>query len=47
LIKRDTTELLRIMSQANDIRRVLDGIELKQSSVRNSETSKDVTTKIQ
>ncbi|MFZ9504625.1 MAG: prephenate dehydrogenase [Cyclobacteriaceae bacterium] len=47
LMKRDTTELLRIMSQANDIRRVLDGIELKQSSVRNSETSKDVTTKIQ
>jgi prephenate dehydrogenase len=29
LMKRDTKELHRIMSQANEIRRVLDGIELK------------------
>lgn len=31
LMKRDRTELLRIMNEANDIRRVLDGIELKQN----------------
>jgi prephenate dehydrogenase len=31
LMKKDTTELMQMMTQANDIRRVLDGIELKQS----------------
>ena len=31
LMKKDTTEIMRIMTQANDIRRVLDGIALKQS----------------
>jgi prephenate dehydrogenase len=33
LMKRDTRELHRIMSGANEIRRVLEGIELKQRSV--------------
>jgi len=48
LMKHDTPELLRIMSQANNIRRVLDGIELKQSTVRTTDPSlKDVTDKIQ
>jgi prephenate dehydrogenase len=32
LMKRDTKELNRIMSSANEIRRVLDGIELKTKS---------------
>jgi prephenate dehydrogenase len=32
LMKHDTKELHRIMSQANDIRRVLEGIELKQTA---------------
>ena len=31
LMKKDTTELMRIMTEANDIRRVLDGIALKQT----------------
>jgi prephenate dehydrogenase len=36
LMKHDTKELYRIMTQANDIRRVLEGIELKQSVDLNS-----------
>jgi prephenate dehydrogenase len=35
LLKRDTKELHRIMSGANEIRRVLEGIELKQRKVAN------------
>jgi len=38
LLKRDTKELHRIMSSANDIRRVLDGIELKTKSQSQKET---------
>ena len=34
LMKRDTKELLRMMTRANEIRRVLDGIELKTSKHR-------------
>lgn len=37
LMKRDTGELHRIMSGANEIRRVLEGIELKQRSASKSE----------
>lgn len=36
LMKRDTAELTRIMSKANDIRRVLEGIEPKQAITGNS-----------
>jgi prephenate dehydrogenase len=32
LLKRDTRELSKIMQNANEIRRVLEGIELKQSN---------------
>lgn len=39
LMKRDTEELIRIMSQANHIRHVLEGIELKQSAAVRSVTS--------
>ena len=35
LMKSDTTELQRIMSKANEIRRILDGIELKTKSNHN------------
>lgn len=42
LLKRDTKELHRIMSNANEIRRVLEGIELKQ---RKTETTQHTTTK--
>jgi prephenate dehydrogenase len=38
LLKRDTKELHRIMSNANEIRRVLEGIELKQRSAIVPET---------
>lgn len=33
LMKKDSKEIYRIMSQANDIRRVLDGIELKEKQI--------------
>lgn len=37
LMKKDAAELTRIMSEANAIRRVLEGLELKQSSSQNVE----------
>jgi prephenate dehydrogenase len=43
LLKRDTTELHRIMAGANEIRRVLEGIELKQRKV-NSHATETITT---
>ena len=39
LLKRDTNELHRIMTNANEIRRVLEGIELKQRNVSTATTS--------
>jgi prephenate dehydrogenase len=39
LLKRDTNELHKIMSNANEIRRVLDGLELKQRKLTNAETT--------
>ena len=38
LLKRDTKELHRIMSSANEIRRVLDGIELKSKNQNHKDT---------
>jgi prephenate dehydrogenase len=45
LLKRDTTSLHQIMSKANEIRRVLEGIELKQNNIQSieKENSKTVT----
>jgi prephenate dehydrogenase len=40
LMKRDTNELKRIMSKSNEIRRVLDGIELKASLNSSAENDK-------
>jgi prephenate dehydrogenase len=45
LLKRDTNELHRIMAGANEIRRVLEGIELKQREGHNSEKSEAITNK--
>ena len=38
LMKKDSKEVYRIMSQANEIRRVLDGIELKERNNKQKET---------
>jgi prephenate dehydrogenase len=45
LVKRDTDELHRIMSNANEIRRVLEGIELKQRKATPSAANETTTSK--